>query len=323
MCAWQPHHGNRLDRRAKPGEGIRVRISAHGNFGSAGRHSQLRDEALSGTPWEATRKSEEHPTGTGDGASGSGTGALQGGHRRTQRDPVLRTRPTGGDWAERQDAGVTFAIRNDIVGRRPCLPQDANDRLTIVRLPLQGGKFVTIISAYAPPMTSPDVARDKFYEDLHDLLATVSKAGKLIVQGDFNARVAQTMLPGEGRAAALQLGSTGSDAIPAEVYKHGGHQLMDHLTAPSQEMWRQGEFPQDSKDATIVHLYKQNGNRQLFYNHRGISLLNTTREIFAHILLNRLSNHLEEGLPENQCGFHRHRGTTNMIFDARQLQENC
>nr|VZI28879.1 unnamed protein product [Spirometra erinaceieuropaei] len=30
----------------------------------------------------------------------------------------------------------------------------------------------------------------------------------------------------------------GSDAIPAEVYKHGGLQLVDHLTALFQEMWR-------------------------------------------------------------------------------------
>ncbi|BHF85674.1 hypothetical protein SprV_1002884600 [Sparganum proliferum] len=59
-----------------------------------------------------------------------------------------------------------------------------------LRLPLRrGGKFATIISAYAPPMTSPDAARDKFYEDLHALLATVSKADKLIVLGDFNACV--------------------------------------------------------------------------------------------------------------------------------------
>ncbi|BHF75732.1 hypothetical protein SprV_0501882800 [Sparganum proliferum] len=91
---------------------------------------------------------------------------------------------------ERRDAGVAFAIRNDIVGRLPCLPQGINDRLMSLRLPLQrGGKFATIISAYAPPMTSPAAARDKFYEDLHALLATVSKTDKLIVLGDFNARV--------------------------------------------------------------------------------------------------------------------------------------
>nr|VZI50031.1 unnamed protein product [Spirometra erinaceieuropaei] len=94
--------------------------------------------------------------------------------------------------AEQRDAGVAFAIRNDIVGQLPCLPQGINDRLMSLRLPLlRGGKFATIISAYAPPMSSPDAAaaRDKFYEDLHALLATVSKADKLIVLGDFNARV--------------------------------------------------------------------------------------------------------------------------------------
>nr|VZI10234.1 unnamed protein product [Spirometra erinaceieuropaei] len=116
----------------------------------------------------------------------------------------------------------------------------------------------------------------------------------------------------------------GSDAIPAEVYKHGGPQLMDHLTALFQEMWRQGEVPKDFKDATIMHLYKRKGNRQVCDNHRGITLLNIAGKIFARILLNRPNNHLEQGLlPKSQCGFRRHRGTTDMIFAARQLQEKC
>ncbi|BHF72905.1 hypothetical protein SprV_0401597600 [Sparganum proliferum] len=558
--------------------------------------------------------------------------------------------------AERRDAGVAFAIRNDIVGRLPCLPQGINDLLISLRLPLWGGKFATIISAYAPPMTSPEAARDKFYEDLHALQATVSKADKLVVLGEFNAHVgtdnaawrgvlgphglrgsndngqlllrtctehrliltntffclperekatwrhprsrqwhlldyvlvrrrdqrdvpvtkaiadadgwtdhrlviskmrirlqprrrpqgkrrlgklniallslpahhlhfsnelAQRLdnlpiaaaaeavdvaaenaslenrwcqlrdtvqsttlavlgrarrqhqdwfyendaairnllaeknrlhkayvdhptadnkaafyrsrrhlqqrlremqdvwtarkaekiqgyanrnewkdffsaikavygLPTKGHAPLLiadvstlltektqslqrwaehfrcvlnrpsaisdaaierlpqvetnvdldllpshqetvravqQLSSgkaPGSDAIPAEVYKHGGPQLMDHLTALFQEMWRQGEVPQDFKDATIVHLYKRKGNRQVCDNHRGISLLNIAGKTFAQILLNRLNNHLEQGLlPESQCGFRSHRGTTNMIFATRQLQEKC
>nr|VZI36608.1 unnamed protein product [Spirometra erinaceieuropaei] len=60
----------------------------------------------------------------------------------------------------------------------------------ILRLPLRGGgKFANIISSYAPPMTSPDAASDKFYEDLHDLLETVSMADKLIFLRDFNSRI--------------------------------------------------------------------------------------------------------------------------------------
>ncbi|VDL93488.1 unnamed protein product, partial [Schistocephalus solidus] len=78
--------------------------------------------------------------------------------------------------AERRDAGVAFAVRNDIRGRLPCLPQGSNDRLMSLRLPLRVDKFATIISAYAPPRTSSDAAKDKFYEDLHSLLATVRMA---------------------------------------------------------------------------------------------------------------------------------------------------
>nr|VZI12169.1 unnamed protein product [Spirometra erinaceieuropaei] len=596
-------------------------------------------------------QSEEQPTGTEDSVSGTTIDELQGQLEEVGAGYTFYW--SGRPRAERRDAGVAFAIRNDIVRRLLSPPQGINDRLMSLRLPLRGGaKFATIISAYAPPMSSPDAAaRDIFYEDLHALLATVSKADKLIVLGDFNARIgtdhtawrgvlgphglrgsndnglrllrtcAEHRLiltntffclperekatwrhprsrqwhlldyvpvrrrdqrdvlvtkaiagadgwtdhrlviskmrirlqprrrpqgkrpPGKLNVALLSLpahhlhfnnelaqrldnlpiadaaaaenasvenrwcqlrdtvqstalavlgraprqhqdwfddndaairnlhaeknrlhkasvdhpaddnkaafyrssrhlqqrlremqdawtarkaeeiqgyadrnewknffsaikavygpptkdtapllsadGSTlltektqilqrwaehfrgvlnrpsaisdaaiarlpqaetnadldllpslqetiravqqlssgkapGSDAIPAEVYKHGGPQLMDHLTALFQEMWRQGEVPQDFKDATIVHLYKRKGNRQICDNHRGISRLNIAGKIFARILLNRLNNHLEQGLlPESRCGFHRHRGTTDMIFAARQLQEKC
>ncbi|VDM01365.1 unnamed protein product [Schistocephalus solidus] len=91
--------------------------------------------------------------------------------------------------AERRDAGVAFAIRNDIVGCLPCLPQDINYRLMSLHLRLRGDKFATIISTYAPPMTSSNAVKDNFYEDLHALLATVPKADKLIALGDFSVRV--------------------------------------------------------------------------------------------------------------------------------------
>ncbi|VDL90361.1 unnamed protein product [Schistocephalus solidus] len=64
--------------------------------------------------------------------------------------------------AKRRDACVAFAIRNDIVGRLLCLPQGINDHLMSLRLPLWRDKFATIISAYAPPMTSSDAVKEKF-----------------------------------------------------------------------------------------------------------------------------------------------------------------
>nr|VZI44986.1 unnamed protein product [Spirometra erinaceieuropaei] len=38
---------------------------------------------------------------------------------------------------EPRDSGVSFAIRDDIVRRLPCLPRDINDRLMSLHLPLQ------------------------------------------------------------------------------------------------------------------------------------------------------------------------------------------
>nr|VZI33458.1 unnamed protein product [Spirometra erinaceieuropaei] len=46
--------------------------------------------------------------------------------------------------------------------------------------------------------------------------------------------------------------------------------------------------------------------------------------IVVRVLLNRLNHHMEQSLqPKSQYGFRRHRGTTYMIFAARQLQEKC
>uniref|UniRef100_A0A183SPL3 Endo/exonuclease/phosphatase domain-containing protein n=1 Tax=Schistocephalus solidus TaxID=70667 RepID=A0A183SPL3_SCHSO len=77
--------------------------------------------------------------------------------------------------AERCDAGVAFAIRKNLVGHPPCLPQGINDRLMNLRLSLRRDQFATIIMVYTPPMTSSDAVKDEFYEDLHALLATVPK----------------------------------------------------------------------------------------------------------------------------------------------------
>ena len=50
-----------------------------------------------------------------------------------------------------------------------------------------------------------------------------------------------------------------------------------------------------------------------------------TGKILAKILLNRLNAHLDQAglIPESQCGFRNDRGTIDMIFTARQLQEKC
>ena len=117
----------------------------------------------------------------------------------------------------------------------------------------------------------------------------------------------------------------GSDTIPAEIYKAEGTPFAKKMTELFHIMWRKEAIPQEFKDASIVHLFKRKGNPQLCDNHRGISLLSVAGKVLARVLLNRLNEHLEQAglLPENQCGFTKDRGTIDIIFTARQLQEKC
>ncbi|BHF64426.1 hypothetical protein SprV_0200743000 [Sparganum proliferum] len=59
--------------------------------------------------------------------------------------------------------------------------QDIKDRLINPRPTLRGSQFVTIINAYAFPMSSLTEANNKYYKDLQAILASAPKAGKLIV----------------------------------------------------------------------------------------------------------------------------------------------
>ena len=52
----------------------------------------------------------------------------------------------------------------------------------------------------------------------------------------------------------------GSDAIPAEIYKAGVISVAKKMTELFHIMWRQEAFPQEFKDASIIHLFKRNGN---------------------------------------------------------------
>ena len=111
----------------------------------------------------------------------------------------------------------------------------------------------------------------------------------------------------------------GEDGIPPEVYKYGGAELAAELTRLFKELWAEGEVPQDFKDALIIHLYKNKGDRRLCDNHRGIFLLSIAGKIFARVIVNRLTTQLGSTFPESQCGYRSGRGTTDMLFAATRI----
>ena len=87
------------------------------------------------------------------------------------------------------EADVGFAIRSHLVSMLGRLPRGLNDRLMVMQLHLTNKQKATLISAYAPTMTNPEEVKDQFHEQLDALIAAVPRSEKLIILGDFNARV--------------------------------------------------------------------------------------------------------------------------------------
>ena len=113
--------------------------------------------------------------------------------------------------------------------------------------------------------------------------------------------------------------AAGVDGIPPEVWKEEISKLHSKL----HEIlfcWEQGKLPCDLCDAIIITLNK--GEKSDCSNYRGITLLSIAGKILARLLLNRLVPTIaEDHLPETQCGFRANRGTTDIVFILRQLQE--
>ena len=118
--------------------------------------------------------------------------------------------------------------------------------------------------------------------------------------------------------------AAGKDGIPPEIWKEGGLALHTKLHDLFVCCWERGKLPQDLRDAVIITLYKNKGGKSDCSNYRGITLLSIAGKILARVLLNRLVPTIaEDHVPESQCGFRANRGTTDMVFVLRQIQEKC
>ena len=109
-----------------------------------------------------------------------------------------------------------------------------------------------------------------------------------------------------------------------QVYQNGGEAVLDKLQDLFTNCWEKGTLPQDLRDAVIVSLYKNKGEKSDRSNNRGITLLSIACKILARVLLNRLiPTTAQENTPESQCGFSANIGTVDVIFVLRKIQEKC
>ncbi|XP_064094379.1 craniofacial development protein 2-like [Macrobrachium nipponense] len=101
--------------------------------------------------------------------------------------------------------GVGFAVKNCMLFSLTEYPSGLNERLMTLRLNLEGNKHATVISAYAPTLLAEDQTKELFYAALDTALTAIPNEDKVILLGDFNARV--------GRDSDIWRGTIGKEGV--------------------------------------------------------------------------------------------------------------
>ena len=78
-------------------------------------------------------------------------------------------------------------------------------------------------------------------------------------------------------------------------------------------------MPQEWETGIVINIHKK-GTKSKCENYRGITLLPTAYKLFTNIIKkNRLNEHVEEEMVEEQCGFRKGRSCTDAIFTVQQI----
>nr|VZI46575.1 unnamed protein product [Spirometra erinaceieuropaei] len=284
-------------------------------------------------------QSEEQPTGTKDGASGTGTGALQAGHRRTQRDPILRRRPTGGDHTAWRGVlgphGLRGSNDNGLLLLRTCAEHRLILTNTFFCLPEREKATWRHPRSRQWHLLDYVLVRSR---DQQDVLVTKAIAGAdgwtdhRLVISKMRIRLQPRRRPqGANPEAMGRVLQSRPQSPPLSISNAVINQLsqVDISADPDlphylNETTRTVQQLPNGKSAQIrgdLCRDLQAWQRQEMLE---VSLPNIAGKIFTSGPLNRINSHLEQGLlTESQCGFHRHFGTVDTTSAASQLQEKC
>ena len=82
-----------------------------------------------------------------------------------------------------------FAVRSALLQSTQESPIAIDERLMTLRHPLAKNRFTTFVSVYSPTLDSSDDMNNRFYVTLYSTLRRISQDDKIILLGDFNARL--------------------------------------------------------------------------------------------------------------------------------------
>lgn len=84
------------------------------------------------------------------------------------------------------------------------------------------------------------------------------------VQSNLSCTLDEVKVAVKSLASNKALGTHG---IPAEIYQKGGDDILSTLFDVLTNIWKERMIPQDFKDASIIPIYKKEGNIQVCGNY--------------------------------------------------------
>ncbi|GFG35870.1 hypothetical protein Cfor_05242 [Coptotermes formosanus] len=114
--------------------------------------------------------------------------------------------------------------------------------------------------------------------------------------------------------------ASGVDNTPMELWKYSGKVLCIRIVQLVNDIWAQGKITSDWKTSLPIPIHKK-GDKSVYSNYRGISLLATASKIYAAILKDKLKTIAEEKIEEEQFGFRKSGSCINAVFVIKQLME--
>ena len=113
--------------------------------------------------------------------------------------------------------------------------------------------------------------------------------------------------------------AAGPSGIVAEMLKSVGEAGAEEVRDLVKNIISEGCIPTDWQESFIVNLYKGKWDALKRGNYRGLKLIEQVMKVFECMMEGLIRQRVESD--EIQCGFMSGRGTTDVIFIVRQLQE--
>jgi len=106
------------------------------------------------------------------------------------------------------------------------------------------------------------------------------------------------------------------DNLPMELWKFGGNELKMHIPELFNNIIDKNQMPQEWETGMVINIHNK-GTKSKCENYGGITSLPTAYKLFANIIRNRLNEHMEDEMVEEQCGFRKGRSCIDALFTVQ------